>query len=64
LRALGAGYVGLVAGICLAEIGHAVICLDNDGSKIDMLHKGGIPRCEPCFKDPAKKYRDAGRPLF
>jgi UDPglucose 6-dehydrogenase len=36
---VGAGYVGLVTGTCLAEIGHKVICIDNDKNKIDQLKK-------------------------
>src|SRR5512141_503302 len=37
---VGSGYVGLVAAACLAEIGHQVICVDNDGKKIDALRAG------------------------
>ena len=38
---IGTGYVGLVSGTCLAEIGHEVICVDNDKKKIDILKKSG-----------------------
>ncbi len=39
----GAGYVGLVTAVCLAEIGHSVICIDNDQAKIDLLNQGICP---------------------
>uniref|UniRef100_Q07SL2 UDP-glucose 6-dehydrogenase n=1 Tax=Rhodopseudomonas palustris (strain BisA53) TaxID=316055 RepID=Q07SL2_RHOP5 len=44
---IGAGYVGLVTGVCLADFGHDVICVDNDASKIDALHAGKVPIYEP-----------------
>jgi UDPglucose 6-dehydrogenase len=40
---VGSGYVGLVASVCFAEMGHQVTCVDNDEAKIRMLHDGGIP---------------------
>ena len=40
---IGTGYVGLVSGTCFADIGHDVICVDNDAGKIDVLKKGGMP---------------------
>jgi len=43
----GVGYVGLVTGTCLAEVGHEVICVDIDRIKIDRLNQGGIPIFEP-----------------
>jgi UDPglucose 6-dehydrogenase len=44
---IGCGYVGLVTGTCLAEIGHRVICIDNDPHKLDLLRKGKMPIYEP-----------------
>jgi UDPglucose 6-dehydrogenase len=44
---VGCGYVGLVTGTCLAEIGHQVICVDNDPRKLQLLRKGKMPIYEP-----------------
>ena len=44
---IGAGYVGLVTGGCLAQIGHEVVCTDSDVSKIKILESGGLPIYEP-----------------
>src|ERR1700740_230808 len=43
IAVVGSGYVGLVAAACFAEIGHRVICVDNDEAKVKMLREGGIP---------------------
>ena len=48
---LGCGYVGLVSGACLAEIGHSVVCTDNDESKIRTLNQGGLPIYEPRLQE-------------
>ena len=44
---IGSGYVGLVSGVCLANIGHHVICVDNNPEKIKTLKKGRLPIYEP-----------------
>ena len=44
---IGTGYVGLVTGTCLAELGHDVVCVDVAPQKIDLLNNGGCPIYEP-----------------
>jgi UDPglucose 6-dehydrogenase len=43
IAVVGSGYVGLVAAACFAEIGHSVICVDNDEAKVKLLRDGGVP---------------------
>jgi UDPglucose 6-dehydrogenase len=61
---IGTGYVGLVTGACLAELGNDVFCLDVDQSKIDILNGGGIPIHEPGLADVVARNRAAGRLKF
>ena len=48
---IGSGYVGLVTGTCFAEVGHDVICVDNDERKVKTLQSGTIPIYEPGLDD-------------
>ncbi|MBV9080359.1 MAG: UDP-glucose/GDP-mannose dehydrogenase family protein [Elusimicrobia bacterium] len=61
---IGTGYVGLVTGSCLAEIGHKVICVDKDRAKIDILNAGGIPIYEPGLKQLVDRNRKRKRLSF
>ncbi|MDD5504382.1 MAG: UDP-glucose/GDP-mannose dehydrogenase family protein [Candidatus Omnitrophica bacterium] len=64
IAVIGTGYVGLVTGACLAEIGHNVICVDNDKSKIDMLRQGQMPIYEPGLSALVLKNVKRGRLVF
>ncbi len=54
----GTGYVGLVTGVCLSEVGHSVTCVDVDESKIKILNEGKSPIFEPGLEELMKKNRE------
>ncbi len=61
---VGTGYVGLVTGACLSEMGNHVVCLDVDERKIRILNDGGIPIHEPGLKEVVQRNVAAGRLQF
>ncbi len=61
---VGTGYVGLVSGTCLAEVGNDVLCLDVNPEKIRILEEGGIPIYEPGLQDMVRRNVAAGRLRF
>ena len=64
ITVIGTGYVGLVSGTCLADVGNDVLCLDVDANKIRILKEGGIPIYEPGLEAMVKKNVTAGRLRF
>jgi len=64
ITVIGTGYVGLVTGTCLAEMGNDVMCLDLDARKIEILKNGGIPIHEPGLLDMVKRNVAANRLHF
>ena len=61
---IGSGYVGLVSGVCFADFGHDVICVDKDVNKIDALRRGEIPIFEPGLEQLVADNVRAGRLSF
>ena len=64
ITVVGTGYVGLVSGTCLAEVGNDVLCLDVDPEKIRILEEGGIPIYEPGLDMLVASNVKAGRLFF
>ena len=61
---VGAGYVGLVSGVCFADFGHEVVCVDKDPVKIQKLRSGGVPIFEPGLEVLIAKNVEAKRLSF
>ena len=64
ITVIGSGYVGLVSGACLAELGNNVVCVDVDARKIDILNNGGVPIYEPGLEAIIQSNVAAGRLRF
>src|SRR3989344_6039340 len=60
----GTGYVGLVTGACLANLGHQILCIDVDEFKINQLKDGKVPFYEPGLSELVAKNREKGRLVF
>jgi UDPglucose 6-dehydrogenase len=58
IAVVGTGYVGLVVGVCLAENGNSVVCVDNDEKKVEALRRGEIPIYEPGLAELVAKHRE------
>ncbi len=61
---IGTGYVGLVSGACFADLGHKVVCVETDETKIARLRRGEIPIYEPGLDDIVARNVEAGRLSF
>lgn len=61
---VGSGYVGLVTGTCLSEIGHIVLCVDNNEQKVAQLKRGKVPIYEPGLDEMMLRNMEAGRLAF
>ena len=64
IAVIGTGYVGLVSGVCYAELGHEVVCVDNDSAKIEKLRRGIIPIYEPGLEEMCANLVLDGRLAF
>ncbi len=61
ISVIGCGYVGLVTGSCLAELGHTIVCFDSDPAKAQMLREGRMPIYEPHLEEVFLRNRQEGR---
>ena len=64
ITVIGSGYVGLVSGACLADLGNDVVCLDVDPRKIEVLNSGGVPIYEPGLDEVIRRNVEAKRLRF
>lgn len=64
ITVIGSGYVGLVSGACLADLGNDVVCLDVDPKKIEVLNSGGVPIYEPGLDEVIRRNVEARRLRF
>ena len=64
ITVIGLGYVGLVTSACLAELGHEVLGIDIDTSKVEMLQEGQMPIYEPGLRELVSKNSMEGRLSF
>jgi UDPglucose 6-dehydrogenase len=64
LTIFGSGYVGLVTGACMAEMGNHVVCVDIDEDKIEKLNRGELPIYEPGLDAYVERNAEAGRLEF
>ena len=64
ITVIGSGYVGLVSGACLADLGNDVVCLDVDPRKIEILNNGGVPIYEPGLDEVIRRNVEAKRLRF
>src|SRR3954463_12292821 len=64
LAIIGSGYVGLVTGACFADVGHNVICVDNDPAKLEALQSGKVPIYEPGLEEVIHRNVSAHRLSF
>jgi UDPglucose 6-dehydrogenase len=59
IAVIGTGYIGLVTGACLAKLGHQVICVDHDESKLKLMRSGQSPIYEPGLSELIQECSDA-----